>query len=168
MLKPGLYRSYADIYRLLNTRPILTSPPAFLLPANPENPYRLHFDVWKTSASSKFRKSSPPTPNFRVCVINARETNIPTAAQLNDLLATVPDDGPKEEQGKGNVFQKLKQGKRNVVLAVVDAGVPSYIRVAEGDFGSEKVYERGPRGTRGKGGARGGARGGRGRGRGRR
>lgn len=167
-VKPGLYRSYADIYRLIQKIPTHdhSQPPAFILPAitSPANPFRLHFDVWKTSGSSKFRKTNRPPPDFRVCVVNARESSIPTGAQLNDLLATVPDDGPK---GNEQMYQKLKQGKRNVVLAVVDNGIPSYIRVADAPFSGERVYERQAKAPRGKGGGRGGRGGGRGRGRGR-
>lgn len=61
---------------------------------------------------------------------------------------------------------RLKHGWRNVVLAVVDGGVVSYIRFSEGGFGKEKLYEQ--RGTM-RGGKRGGygGRGGGGRGRGR-
>ncbi|KAF9740518.1 hypothetical protein PMIN06_001635 [Paraphaeosphaeria minitans] len=162
LVRPGLYRSYADIYRALALIPLheRTQPPAFTLPPDPNNPFRLHFDVWKTSGSQRFRKSARPPPDFRICVIDARSTSFPTAAELNDLLATVPDNGPKENV---HIMQKLKHGNRNVLLAVVDNGIPSYIRVADVDFGREKVYERtAPRG--GKGGR---GRGGRGRGRGR-
>ncbi|KAJ4296430.1 tRNA-splicing endonuclease subunit sen54 [Kalmusia sp. IMI 367209] len=164
LVRPGLYRSYADIYRLLSLIPShdRAAPPTFTLPPNPDNPFRIHFDVWKTSGSQRFRKSNRPPPDFRICVINARESSIPTAAQLNDLLATVPDDGPK---AGAQIMQKLKQGERNVLLAVVDNGIPSYIRVADVDFSKEKVYERSTRGGKGKGGR--GGRGGRGRGRGR-
>ncbi|KAL1607827.1 tRNA-splicing endonuclease subunit sen54 [Paraconiothyrium brasiliense] len=163
LFRPGLYRSYADIYRALALIPSYdrSQPPTFTLPPNPNNPFRIHFDVWKTSGSQRFRKSARPPPDFRICVINARETNIPTAAELNDLLATVPDDAPKEN---ATIMNKLKHGERNVLLAVVDNGIPSYIRVADVNFSREKVYERtAPRG--GKGGR--GGRGGRGRGRGR-
>ncbi|KAF1951435.1 tRNA splicing endonuclease-like protein subunit, partial [Byssothecium circinans] len=165
LIKPGLYRSYADIFRLLNLIPTYdhAAAPQFTLPSDPTNPYRIHFDVWKTAGSQRFRKANRRPPDFRVCVINARETPIPTAAQLNDLLATVADDPPPTTST--NIFQNLKYGKRNVILAIVDNGIPSYITVADAPFVGEKVYDRGVRGGRGKGGARG--RGGRGRGRGR-
>ena len=164
LVRPGLYRSYADIFRALSLIPShsRSAPPSLTLPPNPHSPFRVHFDVWKTSGSQRFRKSAPPPPDFRICVINARETNIPTAAQLNDLMATVPDDSPGENK---TTMNKLKHGERNVVLAVVDNGIPSYIRVADVEFGREKIYDR-PAQRGGKGGR--GGRGGRGRGRGRR
>lgn len=53
-----------------------------------------------------------------------------------------------------------------MILAVVDAGVVSYIRVGEGAFGMEKLFELEGREGGVGGGKRGGG-GGRGRGRGR-
>lgn len=159
LVKPGLYRSYKDIYRLLQTIPThdRVSPPSFTLPSSRDNPFRVHFDVYRTTA--RFRKSARGVPDFRICVIDARSTSIPTGAQLNDLMAQVPEDTPKESE---QPYQKLKHGHRNVILAVVDNGIPSYIRVADSPFQDVKIYERaGPRGKGGRG------RGGRGRGRGR-
>ena len=63
---------------------------------------------------------------------------------------------------KGKSYLRLRHGFRNCVLAVVDQGVVSYLRVGEVGFGMEKMYER----VGGKRGGKGG-RGGRGRGRGR-
>lgn len=162
LIKPGLYRSYADIYRLLNLIPTTdrATPPTFNLPSSAQTPFRVHYDVYKTG-TGKFRKSQRGPPDFRVCVINARETSIPSGADLNDLMAQVPYDPPNE---KDNMFKKLKHGSRNVILAVVDNGIPSYIQIADTDFSTEKLYERTGRAPRGKGGR---GRGGRGRGRGR-
>ncbi|CAO2650633.1 Nn.00g019250.m01.CDS01 [Neocucurbitaria sp. VM-36] len=119
LIKPGLYRSYNDIYRLLQIIPThdRTSPPSFVLPPSKDNPFRIHFDVYRTTA--KFRKSARGPPDFRICVIDARSTSIPTGAQLNDLLAQVPENRPKESD---QPYQKLKHGHRNVILAVVDNG----------------------------------------------
>ncbi|KAF2120511.1 tRNA-splicing endonuclease subunit sen54 N-term-domain-containing protein [Lophiotrema nucula] len=168
LVKPGLYRNYADIYRLLKLIPTHdhAAPPNFMLPPDASNPYRLTFDVWKQAG--KFRKAQRPPPDFRFAVINARETGLPTAAQVNDLLATTPYDPPKPDRP---LYQKLKHGTRNVILAVVDNGVPSFLRIGDAPFADERIYERenAPRG--GKYGGRGGGRGrggqrGRGRGRG--
>ena len=60
------------------------------------------------------------------------------------------------------LYPKLKHGYRNVILAVVDQGVVSYIQLSDAGFGKEKIYEPA---LRGGGGKRGGF-GGRGRGRG--
>lgn len=164
LVKPGLYRSYADIYRLLQVIPThdRTAPPKFHLDSDPSNPFRIHFDVYK-SGTGKFRKAHRGPPDFRVAVINARETSIPTADQLNDLLATTPYDPPNPQD---QMYKKLKHGSRNVILAVVDNGIPSYIRFADSDFSDVKLYERNGKAPRGKGSGRGRG-GGRGRGRGR-
>ncbi|KAF2798667.1 tRNA splicing endonuclease-like protein subunit [Melanomma pulvis-pyrius CBS 109.77] len=168
LLKPGLYRSYADIYRLLQIIPThdRRAPPTFMLLPDSSNPFRLTFDVYKSS--TKFRKSERGPPDFRVAVINARETSMPTAAQLNDLLATVPYDPPNFPEHQ--MDRKLMHGSRNVILAVVDNGIPSFIRFADVPVSDERLYERADRAPRGKGGGargRGRGRGGRGRGRGR-
>jgi tRNA-splicing endonuclease subunit Sen54 len=43
------------------------------------------------------------------------------------------------------LYMRLRQGYRNVILAVIDQGVVSYLRVADAAFGKEKLYEN--RGT---------------------
>jgi tRNA-splicing endonuclease subunit Sen54 len=163
LVKPGLYRNYADIYRLMNLIPTVdrTAPPQFTLEPDPTNPFRIHFDVYK-SGTGNFKKSNRGPPDFRVAVVNARESSVPTASQLNDLLATTPYDPPNPTDP---MYKKLKQGSRNVILAIVDNGIPSYIKIADSDFSDVKLYERTGKAPRGKGGGRG--RGGRGRGRGR-
>lgn len=59
------------------------------------------------------------------------------------------------------MYVKFRNGHKNVILAVVDQGVTSYLRIADSGFGKEKLYERkGPGPNQKRGGARGGARGG--------
>ncbi|KAF2495979.1 tRNA splicing endonuclease-like protein subunit [Lophium mytilinum] len=162
LVTPGLYRNWTDIYKLLEVIPRhdRTAPPKFMLPDDISNPFRITFDVYKPV--SQFRKSKPGPPDYRIAVINARETAVPTMVELNDLLATTPYDLPNPST---QMYQKLKYGSRNIILAVVDNGIPSYIRIADAPFEDEKLYERI---GRGRGGKRGGFRGrGRGRGRGR-
>jgi tRNA-splicing endonuclease subunit Sen54 len=163
LIKPGLYRSYADIFRLFQLIPTHdhSAPPRFELEPQASNPFRIHFDVYK-SGTGNFKKSNRGPPDFRIAVINARETPMPTASQLNDLLATTPYDPPKPND---QMYKKLKHGSRNVILAIVDNGIPSYMRAADADFTQVKLYERSTKPFRGKGGGRG--RGGRGRARGR-
>lgn len=121
---------------------------------------RPSFHVWKPRPD--FKKSTPGPADFRIAVVNAREVEVPTAQQLSDLLESVPYSPPPETMDK-QMYQKLKHGWRNVILAVVDQGVVSYIRIADAGLGMEKLYDRT---NRGKGDKRGGVRG-RGRGRGR-
>ncbi|OCK86449.1 tRNA splicing endonuclease-like protein subunit [Lepidopterella palustris CBS 459.81] len=162
LVTPGIYRSYSDIYRLLELIPThdRSTPPSFLLPADSSNHFRITYDIYKPSG--KFRKTARGPPDYQVAVVNARETSLPTMAELNDLLATTPHDPPSST---GPLYQKLKYGSRNIILAIVDQGIPSYIRIADASFGEEKLHERKGRAPRGKlGGHRGR---GRGRGRGR-
>ncbi|KAK5013264.1 tRNA-splicing endonuclease subunit sen54 [Cryomyces antarcticus] len=159
LVTPGLYRSYADIYRLLALIPAHdpTLPPSHT-PTEP--PFRVTYNVYKPNTA--YKKSAPGPPDFRIAVINARETPVPSLDQLAALLDTTPYDPPRPG---AQLYQKVRQGYRNVVLAVVDQGVVSYLRIADAGMASERLYERTGGAFRGK---RGGYRGrGRGRGRGR-
>jgi len=222
------------------------------------NTFTTHFNVHRPSPH--FRKSAPGPPDFRICVIDARATFVPTLAELGALIeeqavpsatsamsgtskpsavtpakqaaakakekhSTVPSDStraippppspsslpisflaflhpslrnlppphatttPSTFASHNNhdtlpaMYRRLRTGAttpaRNAILAVVDAGVISYIRFTEGVFGGERMWERvvaaseravaGERGGKGGGGRGGrgrGGRGGRGRGRG--
>ncbi|KAK5294405.1 tRNA-splicing endonuclease subunit sen54 [Cryomyces antarcticus] len=159
LVTPGLYRSYADIYRLLALIPAHDPalPPSHTLT---EPPFRVTYNVYKPNAA--YKKSAPGPPDFRIAVINARETPVPSLDQLTALLNSTPYDPPRPG---AQLYQKVRQGYRNVVLAVVDQGVVSYLRIADAGMASERLYERTGGAFRGK---RGGYRGrGRGRGRGR-
>ena len=173
LVTPGLFRSYADIYRLLaiipahdaampTARESQRSIAGMGHPTSPTHPrIRCCWYVWKPS--SDFRKSAPPPPDFRIAVINAREQGFPTMEQFDDLLQSMPYNSPAAGSD-GQVYKRLKHGYRNVLLGVVDQGVISYMRIADAGFNKEKIYDRN---GRGRGGKRGGMRGGRGRGRGR-
>lgn len=167
LLPAGLYRDYAEIYRRLAViqwhDPTTITAPELPLDAATDPNFRLTYDVWKPG-NATFKKSDPGTPDFRIAVVNARETSVPSLQQISGLLDTMPYDPPKPD---GQLYQKLKHGYKNVILAVVDQGVISYLRISDAGFGREKLYERKgkmPGGKRGGGGGRGG-RGGRGRGR---
>lgn len=57
--------------------------------------------------------------------------------QLDGLLRSVPYDAPPP--GGKRPSSALKHGWRNVILAVVDQGVVSYIRVGACAFAQEKL-----------------------------
>lgn len=143
LVAPGLYRNYNNIYRALALIPFETgksqSHPSSLQTAPvsvPKPPFRITYHVWKPSAT--YRKSNPPAPDFRVAVLDARETSVPTMTQIGALLDSMPDDElPKEKPFEA----RLKHGKRNVMLAVVDMGVVSYLRFSEAAFGGERLFE---------------------------
>ena len=162
LITPGLYRSYNEIYRRL-TLISYHDPTAQYQPPGPQHTdtdpgLHITYHVWKPG-SQTFKKSAPGPPDFRIVVINARDTSVPTLEELKNLFETVPYDPP---DASAQLYQKLKHGYKNMILAIVDQGIVSYLRVADAAFGREKLYERGGKGPGGK---RGGGRGGRGRGR---
>ena len=58
--------------------------------------------------------------------------------QTEALLDSMPDDElPREKP----LEARLKHGNRNMILAVVDMGVVSYLRFSEAGFGGEKLFE---------------------------
>ncbi|KAL5343524.1 hypothetical protein BJX70DRAFT_385331 [Aspergillus crustosus] len=89
---------------------------------NLELPYAVVWHVYKPSTS--FRKSAPPTPDFKIAVVNARtHTTIPTLSQIGTLLESTPLDPPSSNR---HLYVRLRNGYRNVILAVVDQGVQRY------------------------------------------
>lgn len=77
-----------------------------------------------------------------MAVINTRETPlIPTLAQMGALLESTPLDPPHGEKMQRTPYLRLRHGYRNVILAIVDQGVASFLRVADCAFGKEKFYE---------------------------
>lgn len=98
------------------------------------------YHVYKPS--SAFRKSAPPAPDFRIAVVNARtQPTVPTLAELAALLESTPFDPPAGDKMARSVYMRLRHGYRSVILAVVDQGVVSYLRVADAAFGREKLYQ---------------------------
>ena len=59
--------------------------------------------------------------------------------EIGALLDSMPDDSlPADKRPE----QRLKHGTKNVILAVVDCGVISYLRFSEASIGSIKLYEQ--------------------------
>ena len=117
LVAPGLYRNYNDIFRALSLIPY-HDPTTTPHNTNPSPPFRIAYHVYKPNAP--YRKSLPPPPDFRIAVIDARATGVPTLNQIGALLDSMPlDELPKEKR----LEQRLKHGKRNVILGVVDMGV---------------------------------------------
>ncbi|KAI1076386.1 tRNA-splicing endonuclease subunit sen54 N-term-domain-containing protein [Whalleya microplaca] len=176
LVKPGLYRSYNPIYAQLalipphKPTPTPTPHPSSSSGPPPEDPFRIHFHIWRSS--SAFTKTKPPPPDFRIAVVDARTSSVPTLEELTALLESTPwdppdppRDGPGGDGGAGLMYRRLKHAWRNAVVAVVDCGLISYVRFGEMAFGEERLYEKVGTGRGGGKGKRGG-RGGSGRGRG--
>jgi tRNA-splicing endonuclease subunit Sen54 len=171
LVKPGMYRSYDTIYRQIAVIPRHrpSAHPSNPAPA-PEDPYRVVYLLWKASRMLKFAKTNPGEPDFRIAIVDARSNSIPTLTQITSLLESTPYDPPNPQlkgAGRVQVYQRVKHGWRNVVLAVVDQGVVSFLRIGEVAFGEEKLFENWDRGSAQGPKRGGGARRGRGRGRGR-
>ena len=171
ILRPGLFRSYQDIFRLL-----AKSCPAHIAPvavdqarpkAQGSTAYTTTWHVYKPIATRPFRKKDPGRPDFCICVVNARETRVPTLVELESLMNEQTLDLPvgstfeqKSKRGIGQTYAALKHGHRHVILAVVDEGIVSYMRLADAVFAQEgRLFERegfasvgGPGGKKGGGG----------------
>ncbi|OKP15026.1 hypothetical protein PENSUB_3421 [Penicillium subrubescens] len=137
----GIHRNYADIYKKLALIPWYD--PTLAPTRNTLNtsaPFRVIFYVYKPSTPIK--KSALPPPDFRIAVINTREqTTAPTLPELSALLESTPLDPPRGEKMERQMYMRLRHGYRNVILAVVDQGVTSFLRVADVAFGKERLFE---------------------------
>lgn len=172
LVKPGMYRSYNAIYQQVAIIPRhKPSPIPKSIAETSGGPYRLAFHLWKPSRIPTFAKSNPGVPDFRVAVIDARLSPIPSLTQVTSLLESTPWNPPPSQLDGPDVrkfYQRLKSGWRNVILAVIDQGVISYLELCEGAFGEERLFEKFDRGNISNSKRGGGSRGrGRGRGRGR-
>jgi tRNA-splicing endonuclease subunit Sen54 len=76
---------------------------------------------------------------------------VPTLAEIGDLLDSQPDDALPREKAGSRLETRIKHGRKNVLLAVVDMGVVSYLRLSDACFGAEKLFEEKARaGSKGK------------------
>ncbi|EEH48929.2 uncharacterized protein PADG_05008 [Paracoccidioides brasiliensis Pb18] len=156
----GIHRNYHDIYRALSIIP--THNPTHPDPPQPPQtnpPYRLAYHIYKPS--TPFRKSTPGTPDFRLAVINSRTNpTLPSLQDLSALLESTPLDPPRGGKMERLMYMRLRHGWRNVILAVVDQGVVSFLRVADAGFVGVRIYEEKQCGSRNKVGRSRGATGG--------
>ncbi|KAF7923953.1 hypothetical protein BELL_0195g00020 [Botrytis elliptica] len=171
LVKPGLYRSYDSIYRQMAIIPrYKPSPVPDISSQPPSHPFRVCFHIWKPSSIPTFAKTNPGLPDFRIAIVDARETFVPTLPEVVSLFESSPWDPPgKTMEGPNKMYHRIRHGYRNVILAVNDQGIISYLRMGDCAFGEEKLYERFDEGNS-RGNKRGGRRGrggGRWRGRGR-
>ena len=130
-----------DIYRLLSIIPTHDpTRPSALTSTSTTPPYRIAFHVYKPS--TPFRKSQPGPPDFILAVIDARTyPTLPSLSSLSSLLASTPLAPPRGEKLDRLMYMRLRHGWRNVILAVVDQGVVSYLRIGDAGFAGERLYE---------------------------
>ena len=103
------------------------------------SPITVCYHVWKPCPT--FKKSAPGAPDFHISVVSADadSNEVLSPAQLDDLLASV-GPSPPPERAANHMYQRLRHGQRHVILAIVNQGVASYLRVADSDFGRELLY----------------------------
>lgn len=109
-------------------------------PKRPEPPFRIVWHVFKPGPT--FKKTALPPPDFRLAVVNAHsQATIPTLSQLSTLIESTPPDPPRGEKMDRMIYMRLRHGYRHVILAIVDQGVVSYLRMGDAVFGKEKIYQ---------------------------
>ena len=154
LVKPGLYRSYQGIYPSIALNDATSFAPKSVDIPKPvgkdRSPYSTTYHIYKARPSRPFKKRDPGAPDFSISVVNARTTRLPTLPELEALLneqtldvTNVTSIERKNNRNMGQTYKALKQGARNVLLAIVDEGLVSYIRVADSVFTQEgRLFER--------------------------
>ncbi|KAE9965026.1 hypothetical protein BLS_007907, partial [Venturia inaequalis] len=120
----GLYRSYDDIFRMLTLIPTINPKSDTNISPRVEDPNALNVTYHVYKARPGYKKTAPGPPDFYFSVINARQTSVPTEPQIDALLKQTPYHPPDPNH---SLYKKLKEGYRDVILAVVDQGVTSFI-----------------------------------------
>jgi tRNA-splicing endonuclease subunit Sen54 len=132
-----------SIYRLVSIIPFHSPPdtPGLIDPyVEPsESNATITYHVYKPG--SQWRKTDPGAPDFYVSVINARASEIPTTKHLETLLRQTPFI-PSNNQA--SMYHNLRTGYRNVMLAVVDQGLISFLQIADAAFGCHALWKRKP------------------------
>lgn len=142
-----IYRGYPEVYRRLALVQCHTfspptgsshSSPSHIIPTpNPrENPLQMTFDLWKPN--THFRKSDPGEPHFRVTVLDSQNQHLPDLPDLNHLFDSIPLTDQTDMSD--NPIARLKSGFRNVVLAIVDMGVISFLSLGDVSFHDDPIY----------------------------
>ena len=160
LLTAGTADIYAQLPRVQRLPPAADCRTSGDKPPPSRSPISICYHVWKPNAT--FKKSAPGTPDFQVAVVSADASGneVLSPAQLDDLFTAVDPSPPPASMANHHLYQRLRHGQKHVILAIVDQGVVSYLRVADSDFGKERLYllqrppkgggKRGP-GGRGKG-----------------
>ncbi|KAK2000216.1 hypothetical protein LX36DRAFT_529127, partial [Colletotrichum falcatum] len=143
LVMPGVYRQYTLVYKQLELLARYRPSPAAQEPAAPRDPYKVHWHVWKPSKHPNLRVTDLPPPDIRIAVADARGDAVPSLEEVAALLDSTPYDppDPKTTGGPGRLYQRLRHGHRNVLIAVVDRGLVNFMRFGQAAFGDELLYE---------------------------
>ncbi|OLL25377.1 putative tRNA-splicing endonuclease subunit sen54 [Neolecta irregularis DAH-3] len=144
LVPPGVYHTYAEIFKKLQIIPSHSNKILPSLSPSTEPSLRITYNVWKPD--SNFKKTAPGPPDFRIAVVDAITQCVPNLQQLSNLF----DEIPLDKIQSNNPFGRLKSGSRNVILAVVDSGLTSFLRFNDISFSDEKIWEGGPKKSKGK------------------
>ncbi|SCU88001.1 LAFA_0E10110g1_1 [Lachancea sp. 'fantastica'] len=119
------------------------------------------FDIWKPRGT--FKKKDPGPPDFQVLVFNKNSGSsaFPTYPRIRQLFRSVRStyegsftpgqnatasgskkvsEVPKRPLPHVEQQRRLKKGYRSFILAVMDDGLISFVKLTESDFGSEDVW----------------------------
>ncbi|OHW94058.1 tRNA splicing endonuclease subunit [Colletotrichum incanum] len=125
LVRSGVYRQYSLVYKQLELLTRYRPSPVAQEPVAPGDPYKIHWHVWKPSKHPNLRVTDLPPPDIRIAVADARDDPVPSFEEVSALLDSTPYDAPdpKTMGGPGRLYQRLRHGYRNVLIAVVDRGL---------------------------------------------
>lgn len=136
LLWQGLFRSYSDVYsklQIVKSKPLHAQTKTRIDRPPGSSAFRIVFHVWKPTTN--WKKKTPGPPDMYIAVVSTREEGLPTLDTLESVFGCVPiDPGARNKKP----IHRLKDGWRDVKLAVIDAGVISFFTVADVYFNQEQ------------------------------
>ncbi|KAG5519214.1 hypothetical protein PMAC_002302 [Pneumocystis sp. 'macacae'] len=141
LVKGAYYYSYDQIYKSLQIIPYycpFDSQENYAYTANKKtDTFKISYYVWKPV--SNFKKSKLQNPDFRIVVVNTRSSSLPSLKDFVNIFDLVPI---KNHEPNTTPFQRLKNGTRHVIFALLDSGVISFIKFSDIEFGNEHIYTK--------------------------
>ncbi|KAG4306220.1 hypothetical protein PORY_000208 [Pneumocystis oryctolagi] len=138
LVKRLYYYSYDQIYKSLEIIPYHCPPSSENYICNTEkktDPFNINYYVWKPAPN--FKKSKLQNPDFRIIVINVRSSSLPSLKEFANIFDSVP---LKSHEPNTTPFERLRNGTRQIIFALLDSGVISFIKFSDIGFGNEKMY----------------------------
>lgn len=146
----GVYNSRDQIYRDLQLVTAYKhggecmSSSSSSSPAEP-SPFQVTFHVWKPRATD-FKKTNPGPPDFKIVVVNTERQSMPSLEQTEQLFEdAVRRHADGDVLDERHIMQKLKFGKREIILAMLDYGVINFVTLADVSFASNPLYADKPK-----------------------
>ncbi|KTW30822.1 hypothetical protein T552_00533 [Pneumocystis carinii B80] len=139
LVRGKCYYSYNQIYKSLEIIPYHCPPSSkenYIYDKDKaKDPFSIAYYVWKPIPN--FRKSKLENPDFHIIVVNSRTTSLPSLKEFSDIFDSVPLISYEKNT---TAFQRLKNGTRHIIFALLDSGVISFIKFMDIGFGNEKMY----------------------------